>query len=94
MTTERKPHKSWGDKIKEARAQARALRQKEMEEAIERGDQEEIDRLTALEDERINGRRNAKLEAAKQKRDAKLAAPKVGSVQWADNETAREWRRG
>ncbi len=94
MTTERKPHKSWGDKIKEARAQARALRQKEMAQALERGDTEEYDRLVEAENERINGRRNAKLEAAKQKRDAKLAAPKVGSVQWADNETAREWRRG
>lgn len=90
----RKPTKSWSDKIKEARAQARALREKELADAVESGDQEEIDRLTALEDERINGRRNAKLEAAKQKRDAKLAAPKVGTVRWANNETARDWRAG
>lgn len=90
----RKPTKSWSDKIKEARAQARELRQKELEAAVESGDQEEIDRLNALEDERINGRRNAKLEAAKQKRDAKLLAPKVGTVRWADNQAARDWRSG
>ncbi len=94
MSDERKPTKSWSDKIKEARAQARELRQREMDEALERGDTEEYDRLVEAENERINGRRNAKLEAAKQKRDAKLAAPKVGTVRWANNETAREWRAG
>ena len=91
---ERKPAKSWSDKIKEARAQARALRQSELDAAIESGDQEEIDRLTEAESERVNGRRNAKLEAAKLKRDMKLAAPKVGTVRWANNEAARDWRAG
>lgn len=90
----RKPALSWSDKIRIARAQARELRQKEMEEALERGDTEEYDRLVAAENERVNGRRNAKLEAAKQKRDAKALAPKAGGVVWANNETAKDWRAG
>ncbi len=90
----RKPTKSWSDKIKEARAQARELRQKEMDAALESGDTEEYDRLVEAENERVNGRRNAKLEAAKQKRGAKLAAPKVGTVRWANTQAARDWRAG
>ena len=45
----RKPALSWSDKIRIARAQARELRQKEIEAAIERGDQEEVDRLVEAE---------------------------------------------
>ena len=39
----RTPAKSWNDKIREARAQARELRQKEMNEALENDDVEEDD---------------------------------------------------
>jgi len=93
-TEERKPTKSWNEKIMEARAQARALRQAELDAAIEDGNQEEVDRLTEAESERVNGRRNAKLEAAKLKRDLKLAAPRTNSVRWADNDASRDWRAG
>lgn len=93
-TTERKPTKTWSDKIKDAREQIRALRQKEIEEALERDDVEEYERLVAAEEERKHGRKQAKLEAAKIKKDAKLRAPGIGVKKWADNETAREWRRG
>jgi len=90
----RKPAKSWNDKIREARAQARELRKRELEEALENDDVEEYERLMAAEDERLNGKRRAKLEGAKAKKEAKAQAPKVGTKVWADNETAREWRKG
>lgn len=90
----RKPTKSWSEKIKDARAQARALRQTELDAAIEGGNQEEIDRLMEAEDERINGRRRAKLEAAKLKREIKLAAPAVHRIRWADTDASRDWRSG
>ena len=51
----RTPAKSWNDKIREARAQARELRQKEMNEALENDDVEEYERLVAAEDERLIG---------------------------------------
>ena len=90
----RKPTKTWGDKIREARAQVRELRQKEMEQALENDDVEEYERLVKEEDERINGRRHAKLEAAKMKHELKAKAPRVGTKVWADTEAAREWRSG
>jgi len=90
----RKPALSWSDKIRIARAQARELRQKEMDDAIERDDMAEYERLVEAENERVNGRRNAKLEAAKQKRDAKVQAPKAGGIKWADNQAAKDWRAG
>ena len=90
----RTPAKSWNDKIKEARAQARELRKRELEEALENDDVEEYERLMAAEDERLNGKRRAKLEGAKAKREAKAQAPRVGAKIWAYNEVAREWRKG
>ena len=77
----RTPAKSWNDKIREARAQARELRQKEINDALENDDVEEYERLMAAEDERLNGKRRAQLAGA----NAKI---------WADNEVAREWRKG
>ena len=91
---DRKPTKSWSDKIREARAQARAHRQAELDAALESDDIQEYERLAEAEDKRVNGRRMAKLEAAKLKRDAKLVAPKAGTVKWADNEASRDWRAG
>lgn len=90
----RKPSKSWGDKIREARAQVRELRQREIAEALERDDIEEYERLVAEEEERRNGRRAAKLEAAKMKQELKASAPRVGTKVWADNQEARDWRAG
>jgi len=90
----RKPSLSWADKIRMARAQARELRQKEIEAALENDDVEEWERLVAAEEERKNGRRNAKLEAAKRKKELKELAPKAGGIKWADNEASRDWRAG
>jgi hypothetical protein len=90
----RKPTPSWSDKMRDARGQARELRKKELEAALDAGDTEEIDRLTKAEDERVNGRRWAKLEAAKLKKELKLAAPRTNAVIWATTEEAIDWRAG
>jgi hypothetical protein len=91
---DRKPTKSWSEKIREARAQARAHRQAELDAALAADDVEEFERLTLAEDNRIHGRRRAKLEGAIVKRDAKALAPKTDTVRWADNEASRDWRAG
>lgn len=92
--TTRTPTKTWADKIKDAAAQARAMRQTEINEALERGDAEEHERLVEEEEERLNGRKRAKKKAKEEKLAAKVRAPRAGSKIWADNDTARDWRAG
>lgn len=92
--TTRTPSKTWSEKIKEAAAQARELRKKEIDGALERGDAEEHERLLAAEEERKNGRKLAKKKAKEEKLAAKIRAPRAGTKVWADNETARDWRAG
>ena len=93
-TTERKPSKTWSEKIKDARDQIRAHRQQEIDDALARDDVEEHERLIVAEEERKNGRKLAKKKAKEEKLQAKARAPRVGTKQWADNDTARDWRAG
>jgi hypothetical protein len=85
---------SWSEKKRHAAQQARAKKQREIEEANLSGDVEEYERLvsefTKAKDERLA----AKVEARKLKQKIKESLPSGGGRKWADNPTADLVRRG
>ena len=93
-TTLNKPAKSWAEKKREAAQQARAAKQRAIEEANLAGDVEEYERLINEFNKARDERLAAKAEGRKLKQKIKNALPSGGGVTWANNDIARAVRSG
>lgn len=93
-TSSNKPAKSWSEKKREAAQQARAAKQRAIEEANLAGDVEEYERLINEFNKARDERLAAKIEGRKLKQKLKEALPSAGGVKWANNDIARAVRSG
>tara|TARA_Y100000593_G_scaffold90152_1_gene175895 strand:- start:423 stop:962 length:540 start_codon:yes stop_codon:yes gene_type:complete len=85
---------SWAEKKRDAAKQARAKKQRAIEEACVAGDHEEYDRLVKEMYKAKEERAAAKKAARDLKATIKEKLPSGGGRKWADNEIARAVRSG
>ena len=85
---------SWSEKKRHAAKQARAKKQRAIEEANLAGDVEEYERLVNEVNRAQEERLAAKVEGRKLKQKIKESLPSGGGRKWADNDTARAVRSG
>ena len=85
---------SWAEKKRHAAKQARAKKQRAIEEANLAGDTEEYERLVNEVNKAKDERLAAKVEGRKLREKIKESLPSGGGRKWADNDTARAVRQG
>ena len=85
---------SWAEKKRNAAAQARAKKQRAIEEANLAGDVEEYERLVNEVNKAKEERLAAKVEGRKLREKIKESLPSGGGRKWADNDAARAIRQG
>lgn len=85
---------SWAEKKRHAAKQARAKKQRAIEEANLAGDVEEYERLVNEVNKAKDERLAAKVEGRKLKQKIKESLPSGGGRKWADNDTANAVRSG